>query len=150
MRSLVLSCGMLFFVINAQGNELPYRLWWSFPDDDVSTIEIDDADLHLSRFQSRWQVVLLLRRCDLKKSRRLAERRDETPVRELKVEALSGEGETRTTMRCVLPLKGWRTQLGPEMVERLEDELDAHLRFLLPRKLPTKTDPSTDSPGSSP
>src|SRR5262245_18270757 len=56
---------------------LPYRLWWSFPRDDVSAIEIDDPDLNVSRFSSRWQFVREMQRCDPRRSGRLLKRREQ-------------------------------------------------------------------------
>jgi hypothetical protein len=119
---------------------LPYRLWWSFPRDDVSAIEIDDPDLHVSRFASRWEFVRAIQRCDRRRGERLLKQREVDgngrPLREVRIESLASSGEVRTTTRCVMPLADWRTRLGERLFDRLEDELDAHVSFLLPRRTP--------------
>ncbi len=117
---------------------LPYKLWWSFPRDDLSAIEIDDPDLHVSEYASRWQFVNAVQRCDLKHGDKLLKRRDKdgTPLREVRIDSLDGAGVVRTTTRCVMPLAVWRGKIGERLVERLEDELDAHVSFLMPRRYP--------------
>src|SRR5262249_9587282 len=117
-------------------SSLPYKLWWSFPRDDDSAIEIDEADLHVSDFSSRWQFVKAMQHCDLKRGEKLLQRREGTPLREVRIDSLDGEGAVRTTSRCVMTLAGWRGRLGQRLVERLDDELDAHVSFLLPRHKP--------------
>jgi hypothetical protein len=126
-----------------EAKELPYKLWWSFPRDDASAIEIDDPDLHVSEFTSRWQFVTEMQHCDLKRGERLLKRREGTPLREVRIEALDAGGEVRTTTRCVMTLAAWRSRLGQRLVERLDDELDAHVSFLLPRHRPQAPPPST-------
>ena len=42
----------------------------------------------------------------------------------------------RATSRCVMTLKDWRTRIGKDLVYRLDDELDAHAAFLMPRRGP--------------
>jgi hypothetical protein len=55
------------------------------------------------------------------------------PTREVRVDQLDGEGKVRTTLHYVATLEAWRKRLGADMVERLEDEFDAHLRMIFPR-----------------
>jgi hypothetical protein len=117
----------------------PYRLWWSFPRDDLSAIEIDDPDLRVSEFPSKWAFASKLASCDPRKGQKLLRGRaagEGTPLRELRIESLDAEGKVHATSRCVMPLVVWRTRLGKSLAERLEDELDAHLSFLVPRKVP--------------
>ncbi|HZS40622.1 MAG TPA: hypothetical protein VFF06_27505 [Polyangia bacterium] len=128
---------------NAQANPLPYALWWSFPRDDLSAIEIDDPDLRVSEFTSRWQFVTEMQRCEFKRGDKLLKRREGTPLREVRIDALDGEGAVRTTTRCVMTLAAWRARLGTRLVERLDDELDAHVSFLLPRHRPPPPPSST-------
>jgi hypothetical protein len=50
-------------------------------------------------------------------------------------------------VRCVMTLQQWRTRIGKDVVYRLDDELDAHAAFLLPRRgpgMPAKTKLSPD------
>src|SRR5215475_2225596 len=75
-------------------------------------------------------------KCDVKKSKLLAQHKDETPVREMRVDALDPDGTVRATSRCVMTLKDWRTRIGKDLVYRLDDELDAHAAFLMPRRTP--------------
>lgn len=117
-------------------NPLPYRIWWSFPNDDDTAIEVDDPDLSESTYTSRWQFAVAMQKCDVRKSKRLALHKDGTPVREIRVESLEPDGSTRATARCVMALKDWRTRIGKPLVVRLEDELDAHAAFLMPRHFP--------------
>jgi hypothetical protein len=116
----------------AGADPLPYRLWWSFPDDDVSAIEIDEPDLRGSAYGSRWQLALALQ----KRCPHVARPPDGTPMREVRLERLDGDGAVKQVRRCVAPLAQWRTRIGARLVERLNDELDAHLSFLIPRKIP--------------
>jgi hypothetical protein len=113
--------------------EPPYRLWWSLPLDDAAAIEVDEADLGASEFASRWQLVMALGRCDKAKKKRAKEG---SPVRELRIDSLDGDGKVRTSRRCLLSHEEWEAKLGARMVERLDDELDAHESFLRPRKRP--------------
>ncbi len=115
---------------------LPYRIWWSFPNDDDTAIEVDDPDLSQSKWDSRWKFAVDMLKCDFKKGKKLAEHRDGTPVREIRVDALEPDGNVRATTRCVMTLKQWRTRLGGDLVYRLDDELDAHAAFLMPRRHP--------------
>lgn len=117
--------------------KVPYRLWWSFPNDDDTAIEVDEPDLSVSKWQrDRWKFAVDMRKCDYKRSKLLAEHRDGTPVREIKIESLDPDGKVRTATRCVMTLKEWRARLGKELTYRLEDELDAHAAFLMPRHGP--------------
>jgi hypothetical protein len=117
-------------------NRLPYRLWWSFPNDDDSAIEVDDPDLSVSKWDSRWAFAVAMQKCDAKKTKLLNQHKDGTPVREIRIESLEPDGSVRATSRCTLALKDWRTRIGAPLVERLEDELDAHMAFLVPRRVP--------------
>jgi hypothetical protein len=117
----------------------PYRIWWSFPRDDLSAIEIDDPDLHVSDFPSKWVFASKMATCDKKAALKAMKKRaagEGTPLRELRIETLDASGNVHDTTRCVMPLASWRLRLGQALAERLEDELDAHMSFLLPRKFP--------------
>jgi hypothetical protein len=144
-------CGWLGCGIAAAAEDpMPYRLWWSFPRDDLSAIEIDDPDLHVSEFSSKWNFVSKVGTCDRKVAHRAMKKRaagDGTPLRELRIETLDSEGKVHDTVRCVMPLASWRTRIGQTLTERLEDELDAHMSFLVPRKYPHK--PPTVPAGES-
>jgi hypothetical protein len=111
----------------------PYRLWWLIPLDDASAIEVDDADLGQGHFASRWQLAMALGRCDKPKRRRAGL----LPMRELRIESLDGEGRVRTTRHCMMTVAEWELKLGAPLVERLDDELDAHQSFLNPRHRPS-------------
>jgi hypothetical protein len=115
---------------------IPYRIWWSFPNDDDTAIEVDDPDLSVSKWDSRWKFAVAMQKCDGRRSKILAQHRDGTPVREIRVESLEPDGRVRATSRCVMTLKDWRTRIGKALVERLDDELDAHAAFLMPRRFP--------------
>ncbi len=127
----------------ALADPIPYKIWWSFPNDDETAIEVDDADLGESKWNGeRWKFAVAMQKCDAKRSKVLAAHKDETPVREIKVESLEPDGKVRATSRCVMTLKDWRTRIGKDLVYRLDDELDAHAAFLLPRRgpgMPPKT-----------
>jgi hypothetical protein len=115
----------------------PYRVWWSFPNDDITAIEVDDADLSAEgrdRWATRADFAVAMQVCDFKRSRRLAKHKDGTPVREIRVEPLTDHAKPAT--RCVMTLKQWRARIGKDLVYRLDDELDAHEAFLLPRRGP--------------
>lgn len=117
------------------------RLWWSYPRDDQSAIEIDDANLGASRFETRAAFIAVAGTCDVRRVAKSVKQKDagtKMIVREVRVEHLDDAMKTTRETRCVLPLAAWRTKLGERMVERLEDELDAHMSFLIPRKLPVK------------
>jgi hypothetical protein len=116
---------------------LPYRVWWSFPNDDDTAIEVDDPDLSVSRWEGqRWKFAVEMQKCDQKKSKLLAQHKDGTPVREIRIDALEADGTVRATVRCVMTLKDWRVRIGKNLVYRLDDELDAHAAFLMPRRAP--------------
>ena len=135
MKWLALVC--LFCGAAAAESPIPYRVWWSFPNDDDTAIEVDEPDLTDSKWDSeRWKFAVAMLKCDFKKSRSLAEHRDGTPVREMRVESLEPDGKVRATTRCVMALKEWRARIGKDVVYRLDDELDAHAAFLMPRHAP--------------
>jgi hypothetical protein len=116
---------------------MPYKIWWSFPNDDDTAIEVDNPDLTGSRWEDdRWQFAVAMLKCDAKKSKLLAQHKDETPVREIRVESLEPDGKVRATSRCVMTLKDWRRRIGKDVVYRLDDELDAHASFLMPQRSP--------------
>src|SRR5262249_33020451 len=71
--------------------------------------------------------------------------RDGTPMREVRVEQLDADGAVRSVSRCAAPLAQFRVRLGTRLVERLDDELDAHVSFLLPRKQPAIAKPEFPS-----
>jgi hypothetical protein len=140
VRALVVALVMSAAVAHAD-DKIPYRIWWSFPNDDDTAIEVDNPDLNESKWDSdRWKFAVAMQKCDVKKSKTLAEHRDGTPVREIRVEALEPDGKVRATTRCVMTLVQWRTRIGKDVVYRLDDELDAHASFLQPRA-PTKKPP---------
>lgn len=117
------------------------RLWWSYPRDDRSAIEIDDANLGASRFETRKEFIAVAGACDVKRAAKHVKQKDagtKLIVREIRIEHLDEAMKTTRESRCVLPLAAWRAKLGERMVERLEDELDAHMSFLIPRKLPVR------------
>ncbi|HXU71006.1 MAG TPA: hypothetical protein VN947_16845 [Polyangia bacterium] len=121
----------------AVADPIPYKMFWSFPSDDVTAIEVDDADLSLSPWEDkRWKFAVAMLKCDTRRSKVLAQHKDGTPVREMRVDALEPDGKVRSTSRCVMTLKDWRTRIGKDLVYRLEDELDAHESFLMPRRGP--------------
>jgi hypothetical protein len=134
--ALLLGCGVAA-AQNVPPN--PYRIWWSFPRDDLSAIEIDDPDLHVAEYESKWLFVSKMASCDKKAALKAMKKRaagEGTPLRELRIETLDSAGNVHDTARCVMPLASWRQRLGPALAERLEDELDAHVSFLMPRKFP--------------
>ena len=147
LRALVLAALVGGGIAAADQAKIPYRIWWSFPNDDDTAIEVDEPDLHDSKWDSeRWKFAVAMLKCDSKKSKALAAHRDETPVREIRVESLEPDGKVRSSLRCVMTLKDWRTRIGKDVVYRLDDELDAHASFLMPRKpgMPAKTPPPPD------
>ena len=132
----------------AAADPIPYKMFWSFPSDDETAIEVDDADLSESDWQEqRWKFAVLMLKCNNKRSKILAQHKDGTPVREMRVDALEPDGTVRSTSRCVMTLKDWRTRIGKDLVYRLEDELDAHASFLSPRApgMPAKEALSPDA-----
>jgi hypothetical protein len=130
--ALVLLCGGV-----AHADAIPYKVFWSFPNDDDTAIEVDNPDLTGSRWEDdRWRFAVAMLKCDVRKSKLLAQHKDETPVREIRVESLEPDGKVRATSRCVMTLKDWRTRIGKDVVYRLDDELDAHASFLMPQRGP--------------
>jgi hypothetical protein len=113
----------------------PYRLYWSLPFDDDNAIEVDEVESGASKFGSRWQLAVQ-QSCEGALPRRGIHRGGDPVTRELKVETLDGAGQVRTVRRCVRTLAEWKKRLGARLAERLEDELDAHISFLHPRKTP--------------
>jgi len=113
----------------------PYRVWWSFPSDDKAAVEVDDPDLSVTDWDSRWEFARDMQTCNLKLSVKLAQRRDKS-VREVRIETLDGDGQVRSTSRCVMTLAQWKKRLGEPLYERLESELDGHDAFLRPRRYP--------------
>jgi|GEM_PF-3261633 len=119
------------------------RLWWTFPNDDATAIEIDAADLRAYP-RPRQELIKLVDTCDKKRAAKLIAARDAgatTPLRELRLDT-PGDPLPR---RCINTLAIWKKRLGTTLTERVEDELDAHLSFLLPRQRP-KTAPVTPNP----
>ena len=115
------------------------RLWWTFPADDNTAIEIDSADLR-SYPKPRLSLVSLAESCDKKRAAKLLAAREAgatAPLRELRLDT-PGQTDPR---RCVNTLAAWKKRLGAPMTERLEDELDAHLSFLVPRQRPKPATP---------
>jgi hypothetical protein len=120
----------------------PYRIYWSFPSDDKTSVEVDDPDLSVSTWETRWAFAREMQTCNVKLSLKLAQRRDKS-VREVRIETLDGDGQVRAISRCVMTLPQWRKRLGERLYERLEDELDAHEAFIHPRRYPgMPVDPS--------
>lgn len=133
---------LLFGGVAAADSPIPYKIWWSFPNDDETAIEVDNPDLGGSRWEDeRWKFAVAMLKCDVKKSKLLAQHKDETPVREIRVESLEPDGKVRSSSRCVMTLVDWRKRIGKDVVYRLEDELDAHASFLQPRSpgMPAKS-----------
>jgi hypothetical protein len=127
-------CFALVGVATAEAPESPYRLTWSFPDDDLSAIDVDRGDLSKSRFEGAFALARYLESLPKPKKAKKPTAPDLAPQRELRIEQIDGSGKPRTSLRYVAPLAEWRRRLGEPMVERLEDEFDAHLRMILPRK----------------
>jgi hypothetical protein len=147
MKGVVIAAALLVGGA-ALADPLPYKIWWSFPNDDDTAIEVDNADLSDSKWDGeRWKFAVAMQKCDAKKSKLLAQHKDETPVREIKVESLEPNGKVRSTSRCVMTLKDWRTRIGKDLVYRLDDELDAHAAFLMPRRGPGMPAKTTIGPG---
>ena len=121
----------------AAATRAPVKVYWSFPNDDETAIEVDNPDLGGSKWENdvgKFAADML--KCNAKRSKLLAQHKDETPVREIRVDKLDADGKVQTTARCVMTLKSWRTRLGKDVVYRLDDELDAHASFLMPERLP--------------
>ncbi len=141
MSRAAVACVALFAVAVAGGvamaDPMPYKVYWSFPNDDETAIDVDEPDLTNSDWDSQlWKFAVAMLKCDARKSKLLAQHKDETPVREIRVEALEPDGKVRSTARCVMTLKDWRKRIGKDLVYRLDDELDAHASFLMPRRGP--------------
>ena len=134
----------------AEGPSSPYALHWSFPGDDVSAIDVDRGDLSPGRFGTDYELVKYLASLPPERPRKPKPGEASAPARELRVEQLGADGVVRATSRYVAALATWRKRLGEQMVERLEDEFDAHLRMVLPRKVapvhPPGPKPATDKP----
>jgi hypothetical protein len=117
----------------------PYRVFWSFPGDELSSIDVDRGNLSASRFTSDFQLVKYLGSLKQEKAGKGKAQKGppgaEAAVqsRELRVEQVDSQGAVRSTKRYAATLETWRQRLGEPMVERLEDEFDAHLRMILPR-----------------
>lgn len=112
----------------------PYVIRWSFPADEVSAIEVDRGDLSVSRFHTAFDLARYMH--ELKPTKKAASKPANSliPGRELCVIQLDADGKVRNTDRYVATLEDWRMRLGDALLERLEDEFDAHLRMVLPRK----------------
>jgi len=137
MKPLLLVALVAGGVAYADPGTLPYKIWWSFPNDDDTAIEVDNPDLTASKWEDdRWKFAVAMLKCDTRRSKVLAQHKDGTPVREMRVDALEPDGKVRSTSRCVMTLKDWRTRIGKDLVYRLDDELDAHAAFLQPRRGP--------------
>ena len=122
----------------AEPAQSPYRITWSFANDELSTIDVDSGDLSSSRFTSPIELATFMRKLPrAKKSKGASETPPMTthaaPPRELRIEQVDGAGKVRSTDRWIATVEEWRRRLGERMVDRLEDEFDAHLRMLLPR-----------------
>ncbi len=117
----------------------PRHLWWTFPADDNTAVEIDSADLR-AYDKPRLTLINLADSCDKKRAAKLLAARAAgatTPLRELRLDT-PGQPAPR---RCVNTLAAWKKRLGATLTERLEDELDAHLSFLVPRQYPKPAKP---------
>ena len=137
MRALLIAVTLLgASVTRAETPSSPYQLHWSFRDDDLSAIDVDRGDLSASRFQTDYELVKYLEGLKPEKPKRSKPGEAAAPARDLRVDRLGSDGVVRTTARYSAPLAVWRKRLGEAMVERLEDEFDAHLRMILPRKVP--------------
>lgn len=113
------------------------KVYWSFPNDDITAIDVDNPDLGGTKWEDDIpQFAADMLKCNYKRSRILAQHKDETPVREIRVDKLAADGKVQSTSRCVMTLKEWRTRIGKDVVYRLDDELDAHASFLMPQRVP--------------
>lgn len=118
------------------------RLYWVMVGDQNSGVEIDDPDLHVSAFASREALLTALRSCEQATPIKLVTRRPN--LRMLRIERASTDGKI-VESHCQLSLKRFRKRLGEPLIDRLEDELDAHQSFLTPRHFPIPAPPKTDS-----
>ena len=113
------------------------KVYWSFPNDDITAIDVDNPDLGGSKWEDDVPLFAAdMLKCNFKRSRILAQHKDETQVREIRVDKLGADGKVQSTSRCVMTLKEWRTRIGKDVVYRLDDELDAHASFLMPQRVP--------------
>jgi hypothetical protein len=137
MKPLVAAAVLLWCVAVAAEAPVvnPYRVWWQFPSDDKAAIEVDDPDLSVTNWSTRWAFARDMQACDAKRSKQLAQRRDKS-VREVRIETLDGDGQVRATSRCVMTLPQWKKRIGEQLYDRLEAELDGHDAFLRPRRYP--------------
>ncbi|MEO6954544.1 MAG: hypothetical protein ABI321_22290 [Polyangia bacterium] len=135
--ALALCCSV---AAHAETPQSPYRIYWALPDNDLSGIDVDRGDLSVSRFESNFDLVRwLAAQPKPRKPARAKPGEASIPDRELKIQQLDGAGGVRTTVTYTMPIAAWRRLIGERMVERLEDEFDAHLRMLFPRRaVPTQ------------
>lgn len=142
MRWAALALSLLVSApLAAEAPRSPYRVYWSFPGDELSSIDVDRGNLSASRFESDFQLVKYLASLKPEKPKKGKLGEQAAPGRELRVEQVDSQGQVRSTRRYAAPLETWRNRLGEPMVERLEDEFDAHLRMILPRD-PASADPA--------
>jgi hypothetical protein len=116
----------------------PYKLWWSLPLDDDLAIEVDDSEVAASPFATRWKLAMS-QGCDRPVP---PPKQGDRALRELKVETLGADGTVRSHKRCVRSVADWKRRLGAKLFERLDDELDAHIAFIHPRKMPSQPEPA--------
>lgn len=134
LAGLIAGLITLSSLVAAEVPRSPYVLSWSFPGDELSAIEIDRGDLSASRFASAIELTLYLRALPRQRPRKARPGEASVPARELRIDQRDAAGALRTSARYSLSLTEWRQRLGEPLVERLEDEFDAHLRMLLPRR----------------
>src|SRR5256885_16211837 len=85
----------------AAADAAPYKVWWSFPNDDDTAIEVDEPDLELSRWEGqRWKFAVEMQHCDVKKSKLLAQHKTGTPGGEIGVDARGPTGRGRGAKRA--------------------------------------------------
>ncbi len=150
----MIRCGLAIFAVatlllvgmraHAEAPESPYKLLWSFPADDLSAIDVDRGDLARAASRAPSRSRDICRPAAAEEAEEAGAWAENVPRRELRIEQLDGSGTIRSSLRYVATLVEWRRRLGEPMVERLEDEFDAHLRMLLPRKAPPR--PAGDPP----
>jgi hypothetical protein len=141
VAALVMGVGLAAY---AEPETSPYRVTWSFPDDEVSAITIDRVELDKSRFGNTYELVKYLGKLPPEKPKKPKPGEAGEPMREVRVDQLGPDGKIRATTKYPAKLATWRKRLGEEMVERLEDEFDAHLRMVLPRKVAPAHPPQGD------
>ncbi len=137
LATMLLATMLLATVAYTETVQSPYRITWSFAHDELSTIDIDSGDLSASRFSSPIELATYLRKLPRAKKSKgtidsLSMTTNAPPPRELRIDQVDGAGKVRSTDRWVATVEEWRKRLGDRMVDRLEDEFDAHLRMLLP------------------